>query len=189
MLRNVSTVVLALGAVAITLFDLALVGPSAIGAGDEMAETPRPLTIPAEAFLTGAVKSSATVEGLQVEVVPADAGRYRVRLTNPGSDLRKVAFRIDTYETSGMMMSRMGPMRTQVATEQIIASVPAKGSVERTLAYATPQPSRDDRNRASGELTLVGLEEFRTTEFAIVPEVEGEGISPEVAMLRVAEVR
>jgi len=189
MLRNVPTGVLALGAVAISLFDFALFGPSAIGAGDEVAETPVPLTIPADAFLTGAVQNKAKVDGMEIEVLPAEAGRYLVQVTNPNPGSREVAFRVDTYETSGSMISRMGPMRAQVATEQIIASVPAKGSVTHTLEYAPVLPAPNDRNLAVNDTDLAALE-FRTTEFAITPQVETErGVSPTVAMLRVAETR
>jgi hypothetical protein len=189
MLRNVPTGVLVLGAVAISLLDFVLVGPNAIGAGDEVVETPAPITIPANAFLTGAVQSKAKLDGMEIEVLPAEAGRYLVKVTNPGPESREAAFRVDTFETSGLMIGRMGPMRAQVATEQIIASVPAKGTVTRTLEYAPVQPSANDRNLAVNDIELAALE-FNTTEFAIALDVEAaEGVSPAVAMLRLPETR
>lgn len=95
--------------------------------------------------------SRTVIDEVQVAVRVDLDGRFLIDLHNPNDTARDVGFHLDCYAMTGSYASRMGPMRTQVSTDLIVASLEPGERQTQLLGCARSTP-KEVQNPAIAEV-------------------------------------
>ncbi len=145
--------------------DLAWLDTGAYADNDQLeVAKPIPEQVPVEAFLTGPVQQSATVDGVDLAIARRD-GKIVLTAHNPGDDARALAVHLVTWNSIGEPLGRMGGVRRQLAASNVELNLAGGASTEREVALGEePPPSGSGFatvelavHRSAGELPLATL--------------------------------